>query len=181
MDWALIIAVITAVAAIIQAHHANVAASEANRVAKQELESVTKREPKLHFAISAELKSGADGKNVVDGYKLIVMNYGDAPSVLSRHLGAQTIGADHPIFSQVWNGHGQFVEAMCNSIVVMPGEVKPIFTGERALGSYIKQKADKGYYYYFPLFDGFEGRQIHLRLVMTSEENLTVKRIDGEK
>lgn len=61
----------------------------------------------------------------------------------------------------------------------MLGEVKPIFTGERALGSYIKQKADKGYYYYFPLFDGFEGRQIHMRLVMTSEENLTVRRIDG--
>lgn len=102
-------------------------------MAKQELASVTKREPKLHFAISAELKSGADGKNVVDGYKLIVMNYGDALSVLSRHLGAQALGKDHPIFSQVWNGHGQFVEAMCNSIVVMPGEVKPLFTGERTL------------------------------------------------
>lgn len=64
---------------------------------------------------------------------------------------------------------------------VMPGEVNPIFTGERTLGSYIKQKSDKGYNYYFPLFDGFEGQQIHLRLVMTSEENLTVKRIDSKK
>lgn len=147
------IATITAVAAIIQAHHANAAAAGANRVAKQKLKSVTKRAPKLHFAISAELKSGADGKNLVDGYELFIMNYGDAPSVLSRRLGAQTIGADHPIFSQVWNGHGQFVEAMCNSIVVMPGEVKPIFTGERTLGSDIKLKSDEGYNYYFPLFE----------------------------
>ena len=147
------IAAITAVAAIIQAHHANAAAAGANRVAKRELKSVTKREPELHFAISAELKSGADGKNVVDGYKFIIMNYGDAPSVLSRRLGAQTIGAGHPMFSQVWNGHGQFVEARCNSIVVMPGEVKPIFTGERTLGSDIKQKSDKGYNDYFPLFE----------------------------
>ncbi|KRL44290.1 hypothetical protein [Lacticaseibacillus manihotivorans] len=147
------IAAITVVAAIIQAHHANAAAAGANRVAKQELESVTKRAPELHFAIIAELKSGDDGKNLVDGYELFIMNYGDAPSVLSRRLGAQTIGADHPIFSQVWNGHGQFVEAMCNSILVMPGEVKPIFTGERTLGSDIKQKSDKGYNYYFPLFE----------------------------
>ena len=157
------IVVIIAVVAIIQAHHANAVAAEANRVAKQELKSITKCEPKLHLAISAELKSGADGKNVVDGDKLIVMKYGDAPSVLSRHLGAQTIGADHPIFSRGWNGHGQFVEVMCNSIVVMPGEVKPVYTSERALGSDIKQKADKGYYYDFLLFDGFEGRRIHLR------------------
>ena len=85
MDWALMIPVITAVAAIIQAHHANAAAAEANRVAKQELESVTKHEPKLHFTISAELKSGADGKNVIDSDELFIMNYGDAPRVLSRH------------------------------------------------------------------------------------------------
>ena len=94
MDWTLMIA------AIIQAHHADAAAAEANRVAAQELESVTKRELKLHFASSAELKSGVDWKNVVDGDKLIV---------------------------------------------VMPGDVKPIFTGERALGSDIKLKADKDY------------------------------------
>lgn len=51
--------------------------------------------------------------------------------------------------------------------------------GERTLESDIKQQSDEGYYYYFPLFDGFEGRQIHLRLVMPSEANLTVKRMDG--
>lgn len=144
----------------------------------QQLDQETSPLPKLKFAIVGNLTKDANNQNTLDGYRLIVTNYGKAPAILSIPFDKSDTPHSKCRFIPFYHtdyvlAHGHFSEALQNSIVVPPNTVQQLFTGTRRLGPYIRDNIDVCTYY-FAFSESVSRSEYTVTLTYNRKENLTV-------